>query len=141
MRCVREWYGAGGADVSRVSRYVWLTKGNECFRSEDDQWVEYAEEFEEASCAQLDLANTGMTDVVLAALYRYLTTAAKQPNLKHLSEFEGEERVVMALVAELASTAEFVDYGCALRIAWMTEAGEAWCRDYEAWPERVFGSL
>ena len=85
----------------------------------------HTQDFWDASVVRLDISGTGLEHEVFAQVADVLRHFTARESLTH--------RPDLACAAELAAKADFVDYGCALRVAWPTDAGAAWLRDYDAW--------
>lgn len=83
-------------------------------------------DFDDASVMLFELSGTGLEwdcFAQIAALLRYFDDDT-HPSLV--------QRPDLALAAEVAARADLVEYGCALRVAWLTDKGRAWLGDYEA---------
>lgn len=124
-----------GDDRRDEQTFSWLTKGNEWTDGDGKSGVSYAVDFWDASVEQMELTGTGFEEVVFEAVYNYLAFISREPGgvRNTLHDASEENRAVMALAGEIAANANFTEYGCSMRTAWVDEPGIAWMRDYEAW--------
>ena len=96
-----------------------------------NDWHKYTDiyAFEEATSITFDLNPTGMPDVVITAIHRYLCGVRDG---KSLHDYSGDEQALMAAACDLVSrVGKFVEYGASARTAWIEEDGRLWIADYE----------
>ncbi len=92
-----------------------------------DAWRPEGASFRDASLRLFEFSGTGLERACfaqIAALLRYFDDDSR-PMLS--------VRPDLALAAEVAARADLVEDGVALRVAWLTDKGRAWLRDYEAY--------
>jgi hypothetical protein len=112
--------------------FTWLKPKNVEMMKNLDRAVN---DFTDATIELLELSGTGEEELVFGALAAYLKSL-EEPGSERSTGRSITDRA-SALAAELASKGDLVDYGTALRCAWLTPAGAAWLADYDKWKEET----